>query len=72
MMEILHRSISDRVRVTFASMGVDDGYHIEGFILSCSNGGMLVECEWLLQQAPGGPYGSGSVPGVIYGAHIYY
>jgi hypothetical protein len=57
MMEILHRSISDRVRVTYASMGVDDGYHIEGFILSCSNGGMLVECEWLLQQAPGGPYG---------------
>ena len=72
MMEILHRSISDRVRVTYASMGVDDGYHIEGFILSCSNGGMLVECEWLLQQAPGGPYGSASVPGVIYGGHIYY
>jgi len=57
LVEILHRSISDRINVVYSDMGISDSYHIERQTITLTEGGLKVECEWELQQAPGGGWG---------------
>ncbi len=57
LMQILHRSISDRINVVYTPMGISDSYHVERQTVNVREGGMLLECEWELQQAIGGGWG---------------
>ena len=56
LMEILHREISDRVRVVYSKMGIDDEYFIEKQTVDVQEGGAVVNCEWELQQVNGVPW----------------
>lgn len=50
MVELIHRSISDRVNVQAAALGLTASidFYIENFKMSVSNGGMLVTAQWEL------------------------
>lgn len=57
LMQILHRSVSDRIRLTYESMGIDATYHIESQTINITEGGLKVDCDWALQQAVGEGWG---------------
>jgi len=54
MMQIIHRSLSDRINIKYTSMGIDDTYHIEHQQVTIAEGGLWVNCEWVMQQSPSG------------------
>ena len=58
LMQILHRSVSDRVRLIGPSgMGIDAEYFIEGLNILVDNGGLRIDADWLLEQAIGQSWG---------------
>jgi len=54
LMQIVHRSISDRIQVIYSDMDINDTYYIEGFEVTVSEGGLFVQCDWLLKQTESG------------------
>ena len=50
LMQIVHRSVSDRVNLVYPSMGIDDTYFIEYRKVVISEGGLKIDCEWDLVQ----------------------
>jgi len=58
LMQILHRSFSDKIRLVGpSSMGIDTQFHIEGLNLKVDAGGMRVDADWELSQAVGISWG---------------
>lgn len=60
LMQIVHRVVSDRVQLVYTPMGINDSYHIEGQAVKVTEGGLKIDCEWILQQAVGQPWGQGA------------
>ncbi len=60
LMQIVHRSYSDRIRCIDSNMTLDDGYILERKNISVFDGGLKVECDWELEAAIGQPWGEGA------------
>ena len=46
----MQRYVSDRIRVVYSTMGLDDEYFLEGYEWSISEGNRI-EVTWQLQEA---------------------
>lgn len=59
LMQIVHRSISDRITLVYTPMGIDREYYIERQILTISDGGLKIMCDWELNAAVFGTWSNG-------------
>lgn len=60
LMQIVHRSFSDRIRVVKTDMTIDDHFFIERREISGHDAGLDIECEWELERVIGSGWASGN------------
>jgi len=51
LMQILHRSMSDRIHLIYEDMDINDAFDVEHQTVTIRDGGLFVECDWTLQQS---------------------